>query len=84
MNLNKPFRFACRCVAVLVASHAVAAATPNTGNLSRLLTQLKQHPNLPAAGQSLYNLHLESSFEKEGGANHFTTFTRPLTDGAAL
>ncbi|NMM39896.1 TolC family protein [Pseudoalteromonas arctica] len=86
MNLHKPFGFACLCATVLAAPLALAAPTHNTGDLTWLLSQLKQHPNLQAdfqqlqsatasvraAGQSLYNPNLESSIEKEGNANNFT------------
>ncbi|MBB1436187.1 TolC family protein [Pseudoalteromonas sp. SG43-6] len=86
MNLYKPFGFACLCATVLAAPPALAAPTHNTGDLTWLLLQLKQHPNLQAdfqqlqsatasvraAGQSLYNPNLESSIEKEGDANNFS------------
>ncbi|MBB1333453.1 MULTISPECIES: TolC family protein [unclassified Pseudoalteromonas] len=86
MNLYKPFGFACLCATVLAAPSALATPTHNTGDLTWLLSQLKQHPNLQAdfqqlqsatasvraAGQSLYNPNLESSIEKEGDANNFS------------
>ena len=86
MNLYKPFGFACLCATVLAAPPALAAPTHNTADLTWLLLQLKQHPNLQAdfqqlqsatasvraAGQSLYNPNLESSIEKEGDANNFS------------
>ena len=86
MNLYKPFGFACLCATVLAAPSALATPTHSTGDLSWLLSQLKQHPNLQAdfqqlqsatasvraAGQSLYNPNLESSIEKEGDANNFS------------
>ena len=86
MNLYKPFGFACLCATVLAAPPALATPTHNTADLTWLLSQLKQHPNLQAdfqqlqsatasvraAGQSLYNPNLESSIEKEGDANNFS------------